>query len=234
MREQKPFTSQMLRRESVLVLIWLPIHAALLPMLASALFVRSYLTAPQANFMCYAVGLIYMLCVARRFLRRDFDVLCDDVLGLLLHVLSDYILFIACNIMIGLIFVSLKLDANPNNQAVNELAGAERGVVTAMAVFMAPIVEELMFRGGIFLPLRKHSRVAAYAVSALIFSLYHVWGYAVDNPVLWLYTLQYIPVSLILCRCYERTNSIWGCIFLHMLINGVSINTMGAVALLVR
>ena len=37
-----------------------------------------------------------------------------------------------------------------------------------------------------------------------------------------IYLLQYLPISYLLCRCYERTNSIWGSIFLHMLVNGVS------------
>jgi membrane protease YdiL (CAAX protease family) len=60
----------------------------------------------------------------------------------------------------------------------------------------------------------------------LCFSLYHVAPYAVLDPVNWIFLLQYIPASLLLARCYERCNSIWGSIFFHMLINAVSFSAL--------
>ena len=86
-----------------------------------------------------------------------------------------------------------------------------------------------MFRAGIFGIVRRKNRKAAYIVSALCFALYHVVPYAVQEPIYWVFTLQYIPVSLLMARCYERTNSIWGSIFFHMLINGISLGALGAI-----
>ena len=63
----------------------------------------------------------------------------------------------------------------------------------------------------------------------LFFSLYHVWTYALQDPVYWIYLLEYIPVAGLLARCYERTNSIWCSIFFHMLVNGISLSALGAV-----
>ena len=45
-------------------------------------------------------------------------------------------------------------------------------------------------------------------------------------PVSPIFLLQYIPASLLLARCYERCNSIWGSIFFHMLINAVSFSAL--------
>ena len=73
-----------------------------------------------------------------------------------------------------------------------------------------------------------HFRIAAYLASMLFFSLYHVWTYALQDPVYWIYLLEYIPVAGLLCRCYERTNSIWCSIFFHMMVNGVAVNTLSA------
>ena len=64
----------------------------------------------------------------------------------------------------------------------------------------------------------------------LLFGLYHVWGYAFADPIYWLYLLQYLPVSWLLCRCYERCNSSWGSIFLHMTLNAVSLSAMNALS----
>ena len=87
-------------------------------------------------------------------------------------------------------------------------------------------MEEPVFRGAVFGGLRRRSRILAYLVSMLLFSLYHVWAYALIDPVYLLFLLQYLPVSYLLCRCYERCNSIWGSVFLHMFINAVSLRVL--------
>ena len=54
--------------------------------------------------------------------------------------------------------------------------------------------------------------------------------FALQDPVYWVYLLQYLPVSWLLCRCYERCNSIWGSIFFHMTVNAVSISALNALS----
>jgi len=116
--------------------------------------------------------------------------------------------------------------------AVMEMAGVEYGKTAALAIFLAPLVEEPVFRGAVFGGLYRYGRPLAYGASMLLFSLYHVWGYALQDPVYWVYLLQYLPVSWLLCRCYERCNSIWGSIFFHMTVNAVSISALNALSVL--
>ena len=78
-------------------------------------------------------------------------------------------------------------------------------------------------RAGFFGCIRRKSRWLAYVVSALLFGLYHVWAEALYDPMQLLYALQYLPSALVLAYVYERTDSVWGSIFLHMLCNGVSV-----------
>ena len=105
---------------------------------------------------------------------------------------------------------------------------SDMGSMKAAIVFLAPPVEEMMFRAGIFGAVRRKSRVWAYILSALCFALYHVVPYAIMEPLYWVFVLQYIPVSLLLARCYERTNSIWGSTLFHMLVNGIAFSALGA------
>ncbi len=44
----------------------------------------------------------------------------------------------------------------------------------------------------------------------ILFSVYHIWAYAISDASYWIYVIQYLPVAFLLCRCYERCNSIWG------------------------
>ena len=226
------FTSRMTRGEVVAALLYLPLHVWLLPMLLLSLPATSGISELTLNVIVYITGAVYMLVFVGRFLRRDFDPLCDHLRYCILQIVICYGMMVAFNLILSAV-LSLILpadSANPNNSAVMEMAGVEYGKTAALAVFLAPLVEEPVFRGAVFGSLRSRSRILAYAVSMLLFALYHVWGYALQDPIYWLYLLQYLPVSWLLCRCYERCNCIWGSIFFHMMVNAISLSALNALS----
>ena len=226
------FTSRMTRGEVVAALLYLPLHVWLLPMLLLSLPATSGISELTLNVIVYITGAVYMLVFVGRVLRRDFDPLCDHLRYCILQIVICYGMMVAFNLILSAV-LSLILpadSANPNNSAVMEMAGVEYGKTAALAVFLAPLVEEPVFRGAVFGSLRSRSRILAYAVSMLLFALYHVWGYALQDPIYWLYLLQYLPVSWLLCRCYERCNSIWGSIFFHMMVNAISLSALNALS----
>lgn len=222
------FTSRLSRKETLVVLTYLPVHLVLLPLLLQQLMNRGAMDDVAANVICYSVGALYMLGLLFPFLRRDFDPLCDRPFHCLLEVLANYGLMYLGNLAIaGLMMLVLgQSGENPNNAGLMDMAGQSWNQMSAVAVFIAPIVEECLFRAGIFGTLRHYKRWAAYLVATLAFSFYHVWAYALVDPIYWLYFIQYVPVSLLLCRVYERTNSIWGSIFFHMLVNYIAMNAL--------
>lgn len=221
-RKTLPFTSRLTKGQAIAALVYLPVHMVLLPVIVTIMMLRGLLDESQANLLCYTLGVAYMLIFLWKFFRRDFDALCDRPWACIREVLVCYGLMLCCNFVVNSIMLLLGMGDNPNSEAVFDMAGMTFGPIAAMAVFMAPIVEESLFRAGLFGLIRRRNRTLAYVVSMAMFSLYHVWSYALMDLKNLLYLLQYIPVSYLLCRCYERTNSIWGSIFLHMLVNGVS------------
>jgi len=225
----RPFTSALTKRELILVLLYLPLHLVLLQLGFGILAEKTQLSLPVADLLYYLTGFLYMIVAAFGFLRRDFDALVDEPFLCVREVLRGYLLMICCNMLLALLFRLLPETENPNNAAIMEVAEQDMNAVKAAVIFLAPVVEEMMFRAGIFGFLRRRNRRAAYIVSALCFSLYHVVAYALLDPLYWLFLLQYFPVSLLLARCYERTNSIWGSIFMHMLVNGVSFTALSAI-----
>ena len=228
MREKQlpqPFTSSQSPLQRILALLWLPIHLFLLPQLILWLFPQG--NDSWLNVMVYGVGAVFMLLTQFSFLRRDFDPLWEHPFRMLLEILICYGAMLLLNIAInGLLLLIMENGENPNNAAVVDMAVETGGPIAALAIFLAPIVEELIFRAGIFGGLRKKSRLAAYLLSIVLFALYHVWSYALEDPVMLLYAVQYVPISYLLCRCYERTNSIWGSILLHMLVNFISLKAL--------
>lgn len=221
-KDREILQSELTKWQIVAVYVYIPIHFVLLPMLLSAPMSTGALSEAMANFVLYAVGAVYMLIFLGRFLRRDFNNICVAPLTTVFGVAWSFVLLFAANVVVGLILTAFGFQENPNNGAVAEIAAAERGTMTAAAVYLAPIVEEIIFRAGIFGVLRRHSVKLAYIISVVLFSLYHVVGYTALDASAWVYAVQYIPATVILCRCYERHETIWAPIFLHMLVNGVS------------
>ena len=229
MRKNLPeFTSRLSRGETIAALLYLPVHIALLPMALVLAGPSLGLNEVDLNLLSYIIGTGYMLLLLFKFLRRDFDPLLDRPGYCLLEIITNYALMYLANIAVSgiLLLIPWFTGDNLNNSAVMDMAEQNWGKMSAMAVFMAPIVEECMFRAAIFGNLRRYNRTAAYIVATLAFSVYHVYGYAVQDSTYWLYILQYIPVSILLCRVYERTNTIWSSIFFHMLVNWMSMNTL--------
>ena len=56
-----PFTSALSRTETVLVLLWLPVHILLLPYLLRLAYDRGLISVLWVNVAYYAVGFAYML-----------------------------------------------------------------------------------------------------------------------------------------------------------------------------
>ena len=223
--ERESNTSRLSIPEAVLVLLWLLVHVFGMKFLLVRFFgIRDNV---QINFLTYLIGSVYMLAVGFPFLRRDFNVLCEHPGRVILQILSCYAAMMLMNLAVsGLLSLFVDAAENPNNEAVMGLVRVETNKMNTIAIFFAPFVEEMIFRAGIFGTIRRRSRVLAYLVSILLFSVYHVWGYALSDPMRWLYVIQYIPAAYLLCRCYERADCIWASLFFHMLTNFVSLQAL--------
>lgn len=111
---------------------------------------------------------------------------------------------------------------NLNDAAVSARLGDAPGRTLLILAALAPAVEETLFRGYVFGLLRPRSRGAAYAASALLFALPHVWQYAAGNPAYLLLAAQYIVPGLVLAWAYERGGSLWSSVLLHSAVNALA------------
>jgi len=226
------FENTMDRTRALLGWVYLPIHIFVLPLALSAMasFSSVGLSEADANLIYYVIGLIFVAGVMLPFLRSGFDALLDRPGRCLFSMVVGVALTYLLSSVAALALLLLEeAGQNPNTAEVLELAQAETGKVRAVAIFLAPVVEEVLFRGVVFGSLRQRSRALAYVLGALIFALYHVWQPALvyRDPRLLLYALQYLPVTVALLRVYERSGSIWPCIFFHMGFNALSLNLLG-------
>ena len=159
-RARPPFTSRQSRAEWLMALVWLPIHLFLLTRALVWLFPGR--NDGWLNLLVYLFGACFMLLTQFRFLRRDFDPLCDRPGRVLLEVLIAYGLMLLLNMAVnGVLLLAMEGLENPNNAAVIDMVQTSGGPIAALAVFLAPLVEEPVFRAGLFGALRHRSRLLA-------------------------------------------------------------------------
>ncbi len=216
------------------IMLLLALHVFVLPLLMTAAqlfwhFDFGGLSSSQINLAYYGFGILLAFAVAGKYLRRSFDSLLDNAFGALKSFLLAWLIYYGLLMALALITAQIPFfdNNNPNQSAITDMAVENRGIIIAMTVFMAPVVEEVIFRGGVFCGLYHRSRGLAYVISIAAFSLYHVWQYALfGGPALLLFAVQYIPASFALCWCYEKSGSIWTSIFFHMSVNAQGIFLM--------
>ena len=208
--------------------IYLPLHVFVIP-----LFVAMYMTwAPNGGSELYAtigyycVGFTFCLIAFWGFLRTGYDILCDNWAKNAVAFFLAYLLCMVLTYLASAVVFLVLGDAasNPNNDTVDDLVQKYPQAMMGLTVFLAPLVEELLFRGVCFGSLRMKHKTLAYLLSMGLFAFYHVWEYALgqQDPTALIYLLEYLPAGYVLAWLYDKTNCIWMPIFLHMLINALA------------
>lgn len=114
---------------------------------------------------------------------------------------------------------------NLNDSAISAQIGSAPHMTLFIVIFLAPFVEETLFRGLVFGGLKERSRVLAYLASCLLFALLHVWQFAVAgrDPAYFLLMAQYLIPGLVLAWAYDHSGTLWASIALHAGVNALSV-----------
>ena len=160
------------------------------------------------------------------YLGRSARVMLDHLRTALLSVGLGLVAFYGLNEIVwrGMKLFDLGRD-NLNDQAILTRIGAAPYSTVFIVVFLAPVVEEAVFRGYVFGNLRETSRAAAYIISGLLFAFLHVWQFVVLNHDFsyLLIMVQYFVPGLVMAWTFERSGSLWGSILLHCTVNALSV-----------
>ena len=89
-------------------------------------------------------------------------------------------------------------------------------------VVLAPIVEELLYRGYLYGKLRNSFSVwLSIIVTSIAFGAAHLWA-GPDSPLQWAVAVDTFTLSLVMCATREYTGAIWVPIMMHMAKNGIA------------
>lgn len=134
------------------------------------------------------------------------------IAGLVLMVISNYIIVLIAPI-----------DLPENETAIRTLINIIPIIMTSLIIFIAPIVEEFIYRKIIFdlIPVK-----ALYIlISSLAFGLAHVIGMA-SNTLSYLYIIPYTVLGAVFAIVYVKTENVFVTIFMHFVHNLFTILTI--------
>lgn len=177
----------------------------------------------------YYALLAVTVVIFHGFLARTSRRLLDNLDGAVKTVLAGLVALYGLNeLAYRLIHMAVGSRTNLNDIAISARVDGAPHMTLVIVVFLAPFVEETLFRGLVFGNLKGRSRAAAYLVSCLLFALLHVWQFAVVNRDItyFLLMVQYLVPGLVLAWAYEHSGTLWASAALHAAANALSIWTM--------
>ncbi len=129
------------------------------------------------------------------------------------------------NIASNILMLSLNIVDKSDNQAtIESLADNFPAYMIISAVILAPLVEEMVFRGFIYNWLKKYNVILSMIISSLLFGLLHVFdSILVNNDLSEL--IQMIPYAVMgftICYSYKKFNNIFVPIGIHSLMNAIA------------
>ncbi|MBQ2892913.1 MAG: CPBP family intramembrane metalloprotease [Oscillospiraceae bacterium] len=192
-------------------------------------FFRLPWSSTELNLTYFFLNFAAAAVIFRRFLRETALTAVKRIPAVLIAAVAGFFVYQLLSTAVSFVIVFLAPEFyNVNNENLSAISQKYYWLTALCTVFLVPITEELLHRGAIFGGLYRKNKVAAYAVSTLVFALVHITAYIgyFDSKTLLLCYLQYIPAGLCLAAAYHITGCIAAPILLHAAINAVGILAM--------
>lgn len=228
---KRAHTAYMTPGEQIAGTVFFVIYLLVLPFAAGPMFrlaaelLGTHLDPGFQNALYYYILFAVTLVIFHGFLGRTSRHLAEN-LGLVCRTLV--VGLIALYGLNELVYRLTRLvsatQTNLNDVSISAQINDAPHMTVLIVVFLAPFVEETLFRGLVFGNLKGKSRTVAYLVSCLLFALLHVWQFAVVNRDLtyFLLMVQYLVPGLVLAWVYDHSGTLWTSIGLHAAANALS------------
>lgn len=168
------------------------------------------------------MAIIVLAYVFRKAMIRDLVDFKNKFWKYIAIIVLAMILSLVLSLGVAKIYEAIGIEGQSENQSIIEqaLSTAIMPIGFITVVFLAPILEELIFRKALFGVVEKKynwSKLTAVIISTIVFSAIHVMS--LDNLK---YIFQYIPLSFVISYAYAYTENIYIPISIHFLNNLLS------------
>lgn len=192
-------------------------------------FFHLQLNEAELNFICFAFNFIALTVIFRRFLLESARVFFRAPGRAMAGVGIGFAINFGGNVVVSALITALDPEfSNVNDGSISNMIDQSAVLIYLSTILLAPVAEEILFRGVFFGTLYRKLPVLAFIASAVVFSAMHVVSYIGSYPALRLILcfIQYLPASVALAYAYAHSDTIWSPILMH-----ITLNTLGSLML---
>ena len=228
-------TTYMTYGEQIAGVVFFVIYLLVLPFVTTPLFnlaerlLDTTISGAMRNILYYYILFAVTIIIFHGFLARTSRHLMDNLGGACKTAAAGLVGLYGLNELVyrltNLIFTNR---TNLNDTTISAQIDDAPHMTLLIVIFLAPFVEEVLFRGLVFGNLKSRSRALAYVVSCLLFALLHVWQFAMvkQDVTYFLLMIQYLVPGLVLAWAYDHSGTLWASIGLHAAVNALSVWAM--------
>ena len=229
---RKAASASMNHTERLAGTIFFVVYLLVMPLLAQRLFslfellLDTQIGAEKQNALYYYLLFAVTLIIFHRYIGHTTSRLLDNLDRAAVTLFLGLLIFYGANELLYRVFhVFFHIRANLNDVTIAAQVNAAPRTTALIVIFLAPFVEETLFRGLVFGCLREKSAVVGYAVSALLFAFLHVWTFALSSwdASYFALMLQYLAPGLVFAWAYDRSGTLWTSILLHAIVNALAL-----------
>ena len=231
----KKKASYMTQTERVAGTIFFLVYLLVLPLLSDKLFallevlLDTKIGESLRNVLFYYTLFAVTVLLFHRFLAHTSARFLDNLNRSLTTLAVGLLVFYGANELLYRVFnVLFDSHTNLNDTTIAASVSSAPRMTALIVIFLAPFVEEVLFRGLVFGCLRERSRLVAYGASCLLFAFLHVWTFALSGGGIGYLTLmiQYLVPGLIFAWAFDHSGTLWTSILLHATVNALSLWTI--------
>lgn len=221
MKEKEKFVSPkgLLIGIGIFILFYFSSYIQLIPILLFNMDIASITGAQNVMLSAFSnvVLLLILLLIFRKDIKKEWKIFKDNFLENIDIGIKYWLIGLGI-MMVSNIFINvfLQLGQAANEQAVQSMITSLPWLMLINAGFIAPCTEEIVFRKGF----KKAfpNKYAFVILSALVFGSLHVIT-SMTSPIELLYIIPYGALGAAFAYMYQKTNTIFTSISMHMFHN---------------
>lgn len=178
------------------------------------------------NVLLDGILVVISLLVFKNSLKTQFKDFCARFKDHFIYAFFKGPLIVyGCSFVGGILSYLFNGNSTSENQALLEVLISDHFVLMLVAsVMMAPIFEELLFRGTVFAWIYEYNPIVAHILSGFIFGFVHVMNAVLSGNVgEFVQIFSYLFMGMGLSYLYEKTNNIYVPMITHALNNFIAV-----------
>lgn len=168
------------------------------------------------------IMIIIIILIFRKTIVEHFKKFKNNIKGYFNDYIKYWLYAIALMYISNFIIISFTQQIAQNEQSIRNLFSVNPLYIIILSCFLAPILEELVFRLSLQKILNKYSYLFII-ISGLIFGYMHIASYVQTNPSAWLYIIPYGLPGSIFAYTLVKSDNIFIPIMLHAINNTYAI-----------